>query len=56
MAEKKQHKKQNPDNHPIAQALIDIKRVLWDLDVCLTDIDDIIELLSYFNIKVSLGE
>lgn len=46
MAEKKQHKKQNPYNHPIAQALIDIKRVLWDLDVCLTDIDDIIEEIN----------
>lgn len=46
MAEKKQHKKQNPYNHPIAQALIDIKRVLWDLDICLTDIDDIIEEIN----------
>ncbi len=44
MAEKKQRK--NPYNHPIAQALLDIKQVLWDLGICLTDIDDIIEEIN----------
>lgn len=46
MAEKKRHKKQNQYNHPIAQALIDIKYVLWDMEICLTDIDDIIEEIN----------
>ena len=47
MAEKKQRKpKPNPYNNPIAQALIDIKRVLWDLGITLTDIDDIIEEMN----------
>lgn len=45
MAEKK-HKKPNPYNHPIAQALLDIKQVLWDLEIYLTDIDDIIEEIN----------
>lgn len=45
MAEKKR-KKQNPYNHPIAQALLDIKQVLWDLKIYLTDIDDIIEEIN----------
>lgn len=47
MAEKKQRKpKPNPYNNPIAQALIDIKRVLWDLGITLTDIDDILEEMN----------
>lgn len=41
MAEKKPIKP-NPYNNPIAQALIDIKRILWDMELQLTDIDDII--------------
>lgn len=45
MAETK-HKKPNPYNHPIAQALIDIKHVLWDLEIYLTDIDDITEEIN----------
>lgn len=45
MAEKKR-KKSNPYNHPIAQALLDIKQVLWDLEIYLTDIDDIIEEIN----------
>lgn len=45
MAEKKR-KKPNPYNHPIAQALLDIKQVLWDLEIYLTDIDDIIEEIN----------
>lgn len=45
MAEKKR-KKPNPYNHPIAQALIDIKQVLWDLEIYLTDIDDIAEEIN----------
>lgn len=45
MAEKKR-KKPNPYNHPIAQALIDIKQVLWDLEIYLTDINDIIEEIN----------
>lgn len=45
MAEKKR-KKSNPYNHPIAQALIDIKQVLWDLEIYLTDIDDIAEEIN----------
>lgn len=46
MTEKKQRKKQNPYNHPIAQALLDIKQVLWDLEIYLTDIDDIVEEIN----------
>lgn len=47
MAEKKQRKpKPNPYNNPITQALIDIKRVLWDLGITLTDIDDILEEMN----------
>lgn len=46
MAEKKQRKRQNPYNHPIAQALLDIKQILWDLEIYLTDIDDIIEEIN----------
>ena len=45
MTEKKR-KKPNPYNHPIAQALIDIKQVLWDLEIYLTDIDDIAEEIN----------
>ena len=45
MTEKKR-KKPNPYNHPIAQALIDIKQVLWDLEIYLTDINDIIEEIN----------
>lgn len=45
MAEKKQRKR-NPYNHPIAQALLDIKQVLWDLEIYLTDIDDIVEEIN----------
>lgn len=45
MAEKR-CKKPNPYNHPIAQALLDIKQVLWDLEIYLTDIDDIIEEIN----------
>lgn len=45
MAEKKR-KKPNPYNHPIVQALLDIKQVLWDSEIYLTDIDDIIEEIN----------
>ena len=46
MVKQTKRQKPNPYNHPIAQALIDIKRVLWDLELDLTDIDDIIEELN----------
>lgn len=47
MTETKQQKPNpNPYNNPIAQALIDIKRILWDMELYLTDIDDIIEEIN----------